>query len=153
VRTLGNPPAIAQLIKVTFVSACEEMDIPEEGSSDEGEEMLAKRTQQTQQTSGDQAGMLPAHVAIALKGRLRLECVNRVSVSLDAGTTAGLKISEVTLGNDVFATNIAVNTAEGWTEVCDPAHCEEKTGSARVVDAAGAFVALIGGFRVCRCQT
>jgi len=138
-----------QIIQVTFSASCDEDELPNDDEAPGGEYITARMQKRTDAKRGERK---KSRTRGAAKKRGQTVCDCSVSVSLDANTTAGLTISEVALGNDTFATNIGVGNRESWLEFCDPADCEEKAGSAKIVDANGNWVATIGGFKVCRCR-
>ena len=149
VQVVGVPPAapIQRDIKVTVTSRCYEFELPgeDDGGSDEGGKPAMKKSR------AKKPGVAPekAVARLAAVPGQKL-CMNEVTVLLQPGTTAGLQISEVTLGTDVFACAIAVGATGQWVEATDPGECGPKPASVKITTAAGAFVANIGGFQACR---
>lgn len=154
VQAAGTPQQ--RIVQITFITVCNMQNIELPEPPGEGEHMVA-RAAKAAKRKAKKREVKPVNFGKRIPAAIPAPapvptCMNSIAVALNAATTAGLKISEVTFGADTFATNIAVGAQVQWDEVCDPQDCEEKIGSARVVDAQGNFVATVGGFKVCRCR-
>jgi hypothetical protein len=78
-------------------------------------------------------------------------CLTSYIVSLDAVSTPGLKIIEVRFGPDTFAVDIPVGGFEIFSAVCDEACVPARTGSVKILDPFGNFLAELKRIRICEC--
>lgn len=156
-RIGGTPPRPIVVAKVTVKSECAPPPAPEEGhfldpayhtkfalETPASLETRWEITKSLVRVDPDPGPAPPAQPAAP--------CMNLITVSLAAGSTAGLQVVELTAGTDTFALTVGVGNSETIAEICDPPDCETKTASVKIVDANNNHVATLGGFPVCKCK-
>ena len=126
-----QPPVVLGSAFVTIDSSCQELEEDAGGGNYYADELSNRQ----QQTGHDQKA---------------LRCFNYIDVSLVRGT-ANWKITEVRVGDDVLASNIAVGGAERF--VLGPCvSCEVKPASVKIVDGNGNLQANLTGLKACHCN-
>lgn len=147
----GPPPAVVTIAGVMIESDC--VVIPRPGGGDDdgggrgdwdaahyeagyGSERYAPPPKKKK---GKKEGEEPAVETI---------CLNRLTVSLLAGSTAGLQVVELDTGLDKLP--LAVGVGASQQLLLGGSACENATASVRIVDGAGNQVAVLGGFAICR---
>lgn len=157
----AQPPQVVMVAGVQIDSECVEVDLPDGDGDGDKMDSPNRREAKLFHVPFVEAAIARARGLVLAAPSADTEnsaprptkvCLNSVTITLLQGTTAGLKITQVQLADDTFATNIAVGASQVISETCEPADCSEKKASATIQDAAGNLVAVLAGFPVCRCS-